>query len=100
MLPLVFALLLSLQLVAAGDAAPFARLPHVATLPALSQVSAPNPKFALRDSGDNCPPKTCELGWFTFHVPTDTGTCLDPCKYFSGTCVDDGYHCVRSFVTR
>lgn len=71
MLPFVFALLLSLQLVAAGDAAPFARLPHVTTSPALSQVSVPNPKFALRDPGDNCGYNMRELGYFTFHVPTD-----------------------------
>ncbi|KAF8549188.1 hypothetical protein OG21DRAFT_1606549 [Imleria badia] len=64
MLPLLFALLLSIQLVAAGDAAPFARQPSVATSKGLSQLSVRNPKFAPRDYV--CPVNYCEMGGFFF----------------------------------
>ena len=98
MLPLLFALLLSLQCVAGDNLLPrtarqhsSAVLPHV-----LSQLLvSPNPKFVLRDNGDGC-----ANGWreFVFLLPGDAKISSDVCPNFPDECAPDGSFCVWSFV--
>jgi hypothetical protein len=68
MLQLLFALLLCFQWVAGDDGARLDRQHKAAASPhVLSQLLVkPNPKFALRDSGDGCATGWRELCFFAF----------------------------------
>ncbi|KAF8545546.1 hypothetical protein OG21DRAFT_1492277 [Imleria badia] len=75
-LPLAFALLLSLQLVAAGDTARLAHQPNVASSP-----GAPSPQLDYCDNGGTCP---------------DNSFC---CNDYYGGCCPDGSYCTEGSNT-